>query len=103
MVWARYGFFQPTVATFQPFLLPFRDIEPTDHGFRYGGRATSGRIVKPGKTNTIGSQLVKLGRFYFTSITPDIGITHVIGHDQYNIRTFIPGFFVTARRKGTNN
>ena len=57
----------------------------TGHQRRPRG-ATAGGIVKLRVPQAILRQLIKIGRLNFAAVTTDIRKTHVIGHDQNNVR-----------------
>ena len=50
-------------------------------------RATAARVVELRETQSIGSQLVQSRRGDLASVTPDVRVPHVIGHDQDDVRT----------------
>ena len=48
-------------------------------------RAAAGRVVKLSETHSVGCEGIKIGRFDLTSVAADIGVAHVIGHDDNDI------------------
>ena len=61
-------------------------VNPAQQG-RTRGAAAAG-VVKLGKSQSIGGQLVQRRRFNLTAVTTEIRITRIISQDQNNIRLF---------------
>ena len=57
---------------------------------RASGTAAGG-VIKLGKTQAIISQAVEVRRFNFTAVTANVGITHIIRHDQDYVGSFSGG------------
>jgi len=60
-------------------------------------RAASRGVVKLREPNAARRKGVQLRRLDFAAVTADVGITHVIGHNQDDVRTTGTGF---RRRNG---
>ena len=54
-------------------------------------RTRTGSIIKLSKTYTFRRQRINIGSKYFATITTDIGITHIIYQNQYDIRFLLCG------------
>ena len=50
------------------------------------GRATAARVIELGEAQAAGGEFVKIGRGDFTAITAEVGKTHIINQDNYDVR-----------------
>jgi hypothetical protein len=73
--------------------ITYCDIQATDiHGMRVAPReqgcprgGAAGGVFESGKPDAVPGQRVDMRRFNLSSVTPEIGIPQVIGHDQNNV------------------
>ncbi len=74
-------------------------IQPRNQ--RGAGGGTFGAIVKLGKPQALGRQPVEMRRANFTAVTTDVRPSHVIAHDEHNVRASAAqgGFRCRGRRK----
>ena len=52
------------------------------------GGATAGRIVKLGEAHSVGGEGVEIGGFDLAAVATDVGVAHVVGHDDDDVRPF---------------
>ena len=66
-------------------------VQPRKQGSARG--TATGIVVKPRVSQAVFGKLVDVGSFYFTAVTTQIGITHIVGKNNNNVRLFLFGVF----------